>query len=110
MKKTIDDRILSFLIAKGGRSYKTKELAREIDLPKQGEEYQALKEALRRLQLEGRILRLKNSRWMAPMAAEEALAAEDQPEAVLPLPARSAEPVRSAAPARCVPCAPAVMG
>jgi ribonuclease R len=68
LKNTLRDRILSFLLAQDGRAYKTKELARELDLPKQGEQYQQLKEILRVLQQEGLIVRLKNSRWMTPQA------------------------------------------
>ncbi len=70
MKNTLRDRIHTFLLAKEGRAYKTKELARELDLPKQGEQYQQLKEMLRVLQQEGLIVRLKNSRWMTPQAEE----------------------------------------
>jgi ribonuclease R len=66
----LDDRILSFLAAHRETAFKTKELARELDLPKQGGEYQSLKAALRRLQLDGRIARLKNSRWMLSVSAE----------------------------------------
>ena len=71
MKQSLSERIQAFLLGADGRAYKTKELARELQLPKQGDQYQALKAALRTLQQEGLVLRLKNSRWMAPSAERE---------------------------------------
>lgn len=47
-----------------GRAYKTKELARRLDIPKQGPAYQQLKAVLRELQQADHIVRLKGSRWM----------------------------------------------
>jgi len=76
LNKTLRDRTLTFLSAQDGRAFKTKELARELELPKQGEQYQQLKIVLRTLQQEGLIVRLKNSRWMTPQAE----AAAEKPE------------------------------
>jgi len=56
--------VLAFLLG-DPRAFKTKELARALDLPKQGYEYQCLKVALRHLQEEGLVQRLSGSRWAA---------------------------------------------
>ncbi|MDT8324928.1 MAG: RNB domain-containing ribonuclease, partial [Bacteroidota bacterium] len=55
---------MALLQEEAGRAYKTKELARHLDLPKQGPAYQQLKDVLRELQEADRIVRLKGSRWM----------------------------------------------
>ncbi|MBN1447510.1 MAG: RNB domain-containing ribonuclease, partial [Bacteroidetes bacterium] len=64
MTPSIRTRILTLLEKEKGRAFKTKELARQLDLPKQGEEYQRLKNLLRELQEQELLVRLKGSRWM----------------------------------------------
>ncbi len=64
MTQSLKSRVLTFLREGQGRAFKTKELARQLELPKQGPEYQKLKALLRELQEEDLLVRLKGSRWM----------------------------------------------
>ncbi len=64
--------ILEYLEQERGRAYKTKELARALQLPKQGPTYLQLKAALRELQEEGSVERLSGSRWTFKLPEEEA--------------------------------------
>jgi len=56
-------KIISYLKANPLRSYKTKELARALEVPKQGEEYQAIKRVLRDLQNDDVIGRVEGRKW-----------------------------------------------
>lgn len=72
MANTLRQRLLAFLEREEGRAFKTKELARRLDVPKQGAQYQQLKALLRELQEEDAIARLKGSRWMKRRGEDEA--------------------------------------
>lgn len=71
MKHDITDRIIEYFSRHPGRKLKTKELARALHLPKQGREYQNLKDALRTLQERGDILRLDGRKWAVPRIEKE---------------------------------------
>jgi len=78
MTNTLRNRLLAFLEKEVGRAFKTKELARHLDVPKQGAQYQQLKTVLRELQEEDTIARLKGSRWMMRRSEEETAAPADR--------------------------------
>jgi len=57
--------VVEFLLKERGRAFKTKELARALRIPKQGEAYNMLKTVLRQLLEAGKVRRLSGSRWSA---------------------------------------------
>lgn len=65
-------RIEDFLRAHPGQAYKTKELARLLGLPKQGDAYQSFKTALRMLAARGAVARVHGQRWGAPVPLVDA--------------------------------------
>ncbi len=57
--------LVTFLQHRFPRSFKTKELARSLDLPKQGDDYQRLKAMLHDLHEEGLVERVEGRKWGA---------------------------------------------
>jgi ribonuclease R len=78
LTQTLHQRVLAFLQKVQGQAFKTKELARNLDLPKQGAEYQQLKSVLRELQEQNAIERLKGSRWMVRPTVDEAESVQEE--------------------------------
>ena len=76
-------RVAEFLERNPRRSFKTKELARALHLPKQGEQYQALKAVLRALLEEGRVVRAEGRAWMVRADEGTAPAESDAPREVV---------------------------
>jgi ribonuclease R len=72
MNAPLATRIEDYLRAHPGQAYKTKELARLLGLPKQGDAYQAFKTALRMLATRGVIARVHGQRWAAPIPLVDA--------------------------------------
>ena len=63
--------ILSFLGERYRNAYKTKELAKALGYPKQGEQYHLLKETLRELQEENHIERIDSRKWGIKLDTDE---------------------------------------
>ncbi|MBL0173883.1 MAG: ribonuclease R [Ignavibacteria bacterium] len=63
MKNDLRRAVLEYLEHNPSRAFKTKELARALHLPKQGDEYQALKQALHLLQEQEKIERAEGQKW-----------------------------------------------
>ena len=63
MTKQLSSLILRYLDEHPNKAFKTKELARALQLPRQGEPYQTLKSTLRALVDEQRIARLRGGLW-----------------------------------------------
>lgn len=61
--KRLKEQVEVYLQNRPRNAYKTKELARSLQIAKQGEEYQLLKQALRELQNENRIERIDGRKW-----------------------------------------------
>jgi ribonuclease R len=65
------DAIMAVLGRDPGKAWKTKELAKAAQIPKQGPQYVRLKNLLREMQEEGLIERLSGSRWALPLPETE---------------------------------------